>query len=458
MRESAAQRDADVIIIGAGVIGSALAYELSRRGMETVNVDALPAAGYGSTSYSSAIIRFSYSTPHGVTMAWEAMHYWRDWAAYLGVDRKDTDATADADGTGSATGDAEPLAELVTCGMALLDIGSGFAAKVRTLFEQLDIPHEQWDAEQLGQRIPLLDTSRVGPPCRVDDEAFWAEPTGTLAGALWMPDAGYVNDPQLAARNLHHAALRAGARFQFETRVSGVERRDGRTTGVLTQEGTVLRAPVVVNVAGPDSARVNALAGLTGSMAIATRPMRQEVHHLPSPIGADGEPLQHVVADEDSGIYFKPETGAMIAIGSMEPACDELEWLDSPDDYRPVVSAEQWERQTLRLARRIPTLRIPNRPLGIVGIYDVSDDWIPIYDKTDLGGFYVAIGSSGNQFKNAPFVAHAMTELILAVESGHDHDRDPIQVSGPHTGRSMDLGRYSRNRQLDPNSSFSVLG
>ena len=82
-QDAGTSRDADVVIIGAGVIGSALAYELSRRGRRTLNLDALPSAGYGSTSYSSAIVRFSYSTLAGVAMAWEARHYWRDWPAYL---------------------------------------------------------------------------------------------------------------------------------------------------------------------------------------------------------------------------------------------------------------------------------------------------------------------------------------------------------------------------------------
>ena len=87
-----------------------------------------------------------------------------------------------------------------------------------------------------------------------------------------------------------------------------------------------------------------------------------------------------------------------------------------------------------------PSLRIPNHPLGIVGVYDVADDWIPIYDRTDLDGFYVAIGTSGNQFKNAPFAAHAMAELIVAVEDGHDHEAEPISVKGPYTGAEFDLG------------------
>ena len=47
----------DAIIIGAGVIGSAIAFELAKKGWRTLNVDKLPAAGYGSTSNSCAIVR-----------------------------------------------------------------------------------------------------------------------------------------------------------------------------------------------------------------------------------------------------------------------------------------------------------------------------------------------------------------------------------------------------------------
>jgi sarcosine oxidase subunit beta len=88
----------------------------------------------------------------------------------------------------------------------------------------------------------------------------------------------------------------------------------------------------------------------------------------------------------------------------------------------------------------------------------VSDDWIPIYDRTDLDGFYVAIGSSGNQFKNAPVAGYCMAELIEAVEGGHDHDTDPLVVTGVYTGLEMDMGFYRRNREINPNSSFSVNG
>ncbi len=112
----------------------------------------------------------------------------------------------------------------------------------------------------------------------------------------------------------------------------------------------------------------------------------------------------------------------------------------------------------LRLARRLPSLGVPNDKKGVVDLYDVSDDWIPIYDKSDLPGFYLAIGSSGNQFKNSHVAAYCLTELIKAVEAGHDHDADPVKVKMPHTGLVLDMGVFSRNREINEASSFSVLG
>ena len=94
----------------------------------------------------------------------------------------------------------------------------------------------------------------------------------------------------------------------------------------------------MVNVAGPDSARVNRLAGLEGTMSIGTRPMRQEVHHVPSPVGPDGRVLECMVGDDDTGIYFRPEAGGMISVGSLEPSCDDQEWLDSTDGYQRSVT------------------------------------------------------------------------------------------------------------------------
>jgi len=62
----------DGIIIGAGISGAAIAYELSKKGYRTLNVDRLAAAGYGSTSNTCAIIRTHYSTLEGTAIAYDS--------------------------------------------------------------------------------------------------------------------------------------------------------------------------------------------------------------------------------------------------------------------------------------------------------------------------------------------------------------------------------------------------
>ncbi len=443
----------DAIIIGAGVIGAAVGYELARRGRRTLNIDKLPAAGYGSTSNSCAIIRFSYSTYDGVAMSWEGQHYWSNWAQYLGGEV-----------------DERGLARFIQCGTALLKKpDGGHHEKVIPLLTELGIPFEDWSLEQLAERFPAFDGSMFGPPKRPDDDGFWAEPTGTLLGAVWTGQSGYISDPQLSAHNLQRAAEAVGGRFRFATEVTAVTTDQGRVTGLSVRpSGTdadggepvveTLTAPVVVNVAGPHSFVVNRMAGLDGTMKINTRALRHEVHHVASPPGVNYEATGCHVQDGDTGIYIRPEAGDNILIGSEDPACDPREWVEDPDHFERQITPAQWEAQVLRLARRMPDLGVPNQRRGVVDLYDVADDWIPIYDKTDLGGFYVAIGTSGNQYKNAGVAAHCMAELIEAVEAGHDHDAEPLVVPGRYTGLELHLGSFSRNREINQESSFSVNG
>ncbi|MCS5678476.1 MAG: FAD-binding oxidoreductase, partial [Acidimicrobiales bacterium] len=89
--------------------------------------------------------------------------------------------------------------------------------------------------------------------------------------------------------------------------------------------------------------------------------------------------------------------------------------------------------------------------------YDVTPDWLPIYDRTSMEGYYVAIGTSGNQFKNAPLIGQAMRDLVDACEVGHDHDGDPVTTDCHHIGRTLDLGAFSRLR-TGVATSGTVLG
>jgi len=430
----------DAIIIGAGIIGANIGFELSKAGYATLNIDKLPAAGYGSTSNSCAIIRTHYSTWAGVAMAYEGLFYWENWADYLDVD------------------DELGLADFHKCGGVFLGLDERYTKKVLPLFDEIGVPYEIWDTETIQENIPGIELGRHAPPKRADDEAFFEKPTETLPGAVYSPAAGYISDPQLATHNLQRAAEAKGGEFVYNTEVADVRTADGRVVGVTLADGRQIDAPIVVNVAGPHSFVINEMAGVADSMEIKTRALRHEVHHFPSPAGLDFERDGFLVGDDDLGTYFRPEVGNNILLGSQDPECDPQEWVDDPDEYNRSVTRDQWHTQAYRLATRLPDLGIPNQMKGIVDLYDVSDDWIPIYDKTDLAGFYVAIGTSGNQFKNASVAARCMTELIRRVEAGHDHDNDPVTVVGEYTGLELDLGAYSRNREINRDSSFSVLG
>lgn len=199
------------------------------------------------------------------------------------------------------------------------------------------------------------------------------------------------------------------------------------------------------------------MANVLDDMTITTRALRQEVVHVPAPDGYDFEKDGMMVSDSDISLYCRPEQGNHILIGSEDPECDPPEWVDDDTDYNREFT-EQWTTQALRYAQRVPSLGIPSQTRGIVDLYDASTDWIPIYDRSSLPGFYMACGSSGNQYKNAPIAGKLMAELIDYCESGNNHDENPLQFKLPYIGKTVDTSFYSRKRPINMESSFSVVG
>ena len=126
----------DAVVIGAGVIGAATAFELGRRGRRVLCVDKLPAAGFGSTVNSCAIVRFTYSTYTGVAMAYEGLQYWLQWPAYLEAP------------------DELGLIEYKQCGMATLKDPGGHYLKVLPHFDAAGVAYEEWSTDELIRRMP----------------------------------------------------------------------------------------------------------------------------------------------------------------------------------------------------------------------------------------------------------------------------------------------------------------
>lgn len=417
----------DAVIIGGGVMGASIALELSKAGRKVIVLDKGGAPGAGSTSASSAIIRFTYSNFNTILMAWENAQIWFNWDKFVGVQ------------------DPDGMAKYVKTGY-LVFLTEGYdGVRQRELWDEFGIPYELLSPEEVRKRWPAFETGKFYPPKSIEDPAFADDPYDQL-WALFDPLSGFMDDPMLAAHNMAHAAKSHGAEFRFHTEVSEVLRDGGRASGVVLKNGERIEAQYVINAAGPHAAKVNKMAGVFDEMKVKHQPLRQEVFSPPAPKGFRLEDNAPIVADLDLGQYFRPHMGDLLNVGTTEPACDPLHFIDDADNWNDNTTPEFAERVMLRLARRLPDFGIPLKTLGIGALYDVSDDWIPIYDKSSLPGFFMACGTSGNQFKNAPLVGKFIRVLVEAEEQGIDHDLTPLSVTGEHTGKEIHLDAFSRLR------------
>lgn len=447
------------VVIGAGVIGSSIALQLRRLGHDVTVVERNSAAGMGSTSASSAVVRFNYSTFDAVALSWESYFLWKEFKELI-------------DGTNNYShnpliNSQEYYAHLEDRGYVMLDVPVLSNEKTMALFDRAGIPYEIWDSKQLKIGMPGIDAGRYWPNKPVKSDEFWDEANEEL-GAIFSKHGGYVSDPLLAAQNFAMAAKREGVNFKFRKVVVGIEKNLGRVCAVAVSDfdsqskkpldtgHEVITADVVINVAGPWSTLINQMAGAGSDFTMELKPLRAEVHQISTPKDILPGPI---MGDLDLGTYVRSGPGGITLVGGTEPECDELEWVtpDKVDEVNMTRTVEVFESQTYRFARRFPAAQIPSTPVGVVGVYDVSSDWTPIYDKTDVPGFYVAIGTSGNQFKNAPGAGLIMAHLINQVEKGADHDNQAVVYQCTKSKSAINLGTFSRKRARNLTSG-TVMG
>jgi glycine/D-amino acid oxidase-like deaminating enzyme len=426
-------------IVGAGVIGCAIALELRRRGFAVSVIDKNGDAGHGSTSASCGIVRRFYSQPGMIAMANEAAHVWADWAAHVGPVGED-------------------LAVFRRPGV--LFIVPRVDDAVHTLLgemRRLGIRVALLTPAEVRGRFPHLDTASHFPPRPVSDPAFLEPGERPIAGAVFEEDSGYVVSPGVATGNLRRAGEREGVRFLLNQEVRAIRAPGPRRFRIETAADGEIACDVVVNAAGPHSGIVNRMAGV--SLPLETRPLRREVHVLANPIhDQPGGKALPVVADLDGGVYFRPEAGGRdLVVGSTDPECDAKDFVADPDDFGDRLTDLYRERQCLRLMQRFPAVTM-GPPRGVAALYDVTvRDWYPIADRTDLRGYYVCIGTSGSSFKTAPVLGLLMAELIDQVEGGRDTDRDPLQLALHRTGATVDT-RFLSRRRGELQTTGTVIG
>ena len=200
------------------------------------------------------------------------------------------------------------------------------------------------------------------------------------------------------------------------------------------------------------------MAGVTGDMRISHRPLRQEVFAVPAPSGFaldDGAPF---VADLDIGQYFRPQAGGTLLVGGTEPDCDELEWIDDPDDFDEQPTVEGWETSMLRLARRMPEFGVPTpaRRAGraVRRVRRLGADLRPSR-ASPASSWRAARAATSSRTPRSPASSSARSSTPRT--PGSTTTPSPVQFVGPRTGRTINLGAFSRRR--DPAvTSGTVMG
>lgn len=354
--------DTDVVVIGAGLVGLAAAWSLTRRGAEVQVIEGRRLGHHeGSSHGSSRIFRRGYPQPDYVALTGRAQELWSE----LG----------------------DEVGEQLLRRTGGVDHGSGRQLQqLKAAFEQQGVPHELLTAGAAQQRWPGL--------------RFTTE-------VLFHPEAGLINADQ-TIRALATAATTRGAGLQEQVVVEDV-RQGGSTVEVSTDEGLV-RARRVVIAAG---AWVCDLlpAEIAGRFPEHTV-TQQQVFHFPSRDAAVDWPvlIHRAGATPDDEIYALPSGSD----GGTAPAVKVAEHeRGSPTTARTrdfVVDETSRHRMVGYVSRWMPGL-VPEVAAEITCLYTTTADRDFVLDRVD--GVVVASPCSGHGAKFTPLLGELVADLAL---------------------------------------------
>ena len=352
------KQTAEVVIIGGGVMGCSILYNLAQRGMTDSLLLERDVLGSGSTGRSQAICRMHYSNPVTASMAWESLKVYQNFDQIVG---------------GSSG--------LVTTGYMVI-------------VEPIDRPGMEGNVamqQELGINTMLVTPAEaweLAPMVRVDDD----EPLA------WEPESGY-GDPYLVMTSYASRAREMGAEIVLRDPAIDIEVRGGRVQAVVTAQGRC-EAPVVVVASGPWSRQVMANVGI--DLPLST--VRHQVAHLTRPV--DQIPHHPTVGDIAQSFSFRPDGSNMTFVGFGE---DEV----VGEDYNQGVDMPGVAEVLEKLAHRMPAMADAYFRGGWSGLFTVTPDWHPILDRVPgIDGLYCAVGFSGHGFKLSPMIGTTMAELI----------------------------------------------
>ena len=356
-------RTADVVIIGAGVMGASVAYHLARRGCRNVLVlERFGKPGLGSTGKATGGFRCQFTTEVYVRLSLLARERVRHFQEEVGVDP------------------------------GYRPVGYLFMARTEAqlLALRAALAVQRAAGLQDVEEVTPADIRRLSPAVRADD----------LIGGTFGPTDGYIG-PLEIMRGFIEAAERLGVQFEYDC--GGVEClvAGGRTRGVRTQRGDVATRRVV-NAAGAWAGRVARTAGVE----VPVSPLRRQT--------AVTQPFPRLPADTpmtinvDDGFHFRVRDGRVWLLWPQDtPSADPF---DTTFDRR-------WLDGLLQRAHdRVPGLRDVEIDLDrcYCGLYEMSPDKHALVGPAPgVEGFYLINGSSGHGVMHSPALGQLLTEIML---------------------------------------------
>lgn len=363
-RGSALPSSADVVVVGGGVVGAAIAFQLARLGVTDVVLLDKGEIGGRASGRSGALVRTHYPNLDEARVALAALPWFEEWPDRVGGDCGFT-------ATGFLQMVAEPDRPTLRSNVALL--------------QEIGVDTRLVGADQINELQPQL---------RLAD--------GELAA--YEPRSGYA-DPLATTRGFASAARRLGATVLEGVEVTEIMTAGGRVRGVRTAAGDV-DSPVVLLANGSWSASLLSPLGIQLDLT----PIWAQVAFFARPPSLPaGRAGQLTIIDRAHGCYLRAdgEDRTLVGLsGSRRP----LEDLDADHPADPKF-AELARRQA---ALRIPALADAPSLGGRGGPLDVTPDRRMVLGPApDVPGLYLAVGMSGGGFKKAPAIGACMAELIV---------------------------------------------
>lgn len=349
---------ADIVIIGAGIMGASIAFHLAERGVENIVVLERDFIGRGATADAAGGIRLQFSTRTNIELSLVSMEYWENFE-----DRFDT------------------FINFRQQGYLFL------------LTDEANVP-------VFKQNLELQQS--LGVPARwvTPEEIHKLNPYVTLddvLGGTFCPRDGWA-DTSASTMGFAQAARGLGVRIFQETPVTGIDVHDGVVTGVRSGSQKI-DTPLIICCAGPQTNAVSKLAGLD----IPVHPYRR-MSWVTGPFDGAPPTLPFTV-DFDQSLYFHPESGGFL-FGMTNP--------DEPSSENKSVD-DTWLVKTVEaLVARAPVFEDAPVRNGWAGFYEITPDDNPVIGPVpELGGFLVAAGFSGHGFMQGPAIGKAVAELVI---------------------------------------------